>query len=66
MCRDWVQLGERGADGDGLAGTDLAGDHAEGAFGDAPADAGDGFGVRAVAVQHLRGEVRPNGVLVNP
>jgi len=51
-----VQLGEGGADGDGFAGTDLAGDHAEGAFGDAPADAGDGFGVCAVPVQHLRGE----------
>ena len=53
----WVQPGQRGADGDGLPGTDLTGDHPEGAFGDAPADPGDGFAVAGVAVQHLRGEV---------
>ena len=28
-----VQAGQRGPDGDGLAGTDLTGDHPEGAFG---------------------------------
>ena len=49
-----VQAGEGGADGDGLAGADLAGDDAQAAFADAPVDAGDGFGVGAVAVQHLR------------
>ena len=51
-----VQRGRRGAHGDGLAGTDLAGDHAEGVLVDAPADPGDGFGVAVVAVQHRRGE----------
>jgi hypothetical protein len=35
-------------------------------FGDAPADAGDRFGVRAVPVQHSRRSALPNGVLVNP
>ena len=54
VCRLESSAGEGGADGDGLAGADFAGDHAEGAFGDAPADPGDGFGVGAVAVQHLR------------
>ena len=56
-----VEAGEGGADGDGLAGADLAGDHAEGAFADAPGDAGDGFGVAAVAVQHAGGEVPAEG-----
>ena len=51
-----VQAGEGGPDGDGLAGADLASDDAEAAFADAPVDAGDGFGVGAVAVQHLRCE----------
>src|SRR6266568_4839193 len=46
-----------GADGDGLAGADLAGDDADGAFGDAPGDAGDGFVVGGVAVQHAGGQV---------
>ena len=57
VCRDGFQPGQRGADGDGLPGTDLTGDHPEGAFGDAPADPGDGFAVAGVAVQHLRGKV---------
>ena len=61
-----VEAGEGGADGDGLAGADFAGDHAEAAFADAPADAGDGFGVGGVAVQHLRREARPNGVSAEP
>src|SRR6478672_2671068 len=37
----------------------LAGDHADAAFGDAPADAGEGFVVRAVAVQHAGGQIAP-------
>ena len=53
-----VEGGEGGADGDGFAGADFAGDDAEGAFGDAPADPGDGFGVGAVAVQHAAGPGR--------
>ena len=52
-----VEGGQGGADGDGLAGADLAGDDAEGLFGDAPGDPGDGFGVGGVAVQHAGGEV---------
>ena len=47
-----VQGGERGADCDGLAGSDFAGDDPDPAFGDAPADPGDGFAVAGVAVQH--------------
>jgi len=38
-------------------GADLTGDDAEGGFGDAPADSGDGFGVPGVAVQHGWGQV---------
>ena len=56
-CRDGVQGGGRGADGDGFAGADLAGDHAEGVLVDAPGDPGDGFAVAGVAVQHARGQV---------
>jgi hypothetical protein len=56
-----VQGGGGGADGDGLAGADLAGDHSEGVLVDAPADAGDGFGVSGVAVQHAGGQVPPEG-----
>ena len=52
-----VQAGQCGADGDGLAGADLAGDHADAAFADAPGDAGDGLVVGGVAVQHARGQV---------
>jgi hypothetical protein len=51
-----VQRGGGGADRDGLAGTDLAGDHAQGVLLDAPADPGHGFGVGAVAVQHRGGQ----------
>src|SRR6266498_3784145 len=51
-----VQGGGGGADGDGLAGADLAGDHAEGVLVDAPGDAGDRLGVSVVTVQHRRGE----------
>jgi hypothetical protein len=56
-----VELGDRGAGGDGLAGADLAGDDPDGAFGDQPGDAGDGFGVAAVLVEHARGEVAAEG-----
>ncbi len=52
-----VELGERGAQRDGLARADLPGDDPERGLGDAPADPGDGLGVPAVAVQHRRGEV---------
>ena len=64
-----VQGGEGGADGDGFAGADFAGDDAEGVFGDAPGDPGDGFGVAGVAVQHAGGEVaaeRHAGEAVGP
>jgi hypothetical protein len=61
-----VEGGESGADGDGLAGTDFAGDHGEPAFADAPADAGDGFGVACVAVQHLRREGAAERGLAEP
>jgi DNA invertase Pin-like site-specific DNA recombinase/predicted DNA-binding transcriptional regulator AlpA len=36
---------------------DLAGDHAEGLFGDGPGDAGGGLGVGGVEVQHAGGQV---------
>ena len=52
-----VQGGEGGADGDGLPGADLAGDHPDAVLGDAPADPGDGLAVGGVAVQHPGGEV---------
>jgi len=51
-----VQGGGGGADGDGLAGTDLAGDHTQGVLVDAPGDAGHRLGVSAVAVQHRGGQ----------
>src|SRR6266508_4442128 len=56
-----VEGGDGGAGGDGLAGADLAGDHADGAFADQPGDAGDGFGVAAVGVQHRGGQVAAEG-----
>ena len=52
-----VQAGKGGADRDGLAGADFAGDHADGTFVDAPLDPGDGFVVGGVAVQHAWGQV---------
>ncbi len=61
-----VQGGGGGADGDGLAGTDLAGDHPEGVLVHAPGDAGHGFGVPAVAVQHGGARLRPKGMVVKP
>ena len=54
-----VQAGQRGADGDGLPGADLAGDHPDAVLAHAPADPGDGLPVRRVAVQHPGGEVAP-------
>ncbi len=38
MCPSGVEAGQGGADGDGLLGADLAGDHTEGTLADAPAD----------------------------
>ena len=61
-----VQPGQDGADGDGLAGADFAGDHADGAFGDAPGDPGAGLVVGGVPVQHAGARSRPNGMRVNP
>src|ERR1700756_5246291 len=55
--------GEGGAGRAGFAGADLAGDHAEGFFGDGPGDPGGGFGVGGVAVQHGGGEVAAEGHL---
>jgi hypothetical protein len=54
-----VQGVQGGADGDGLPGADLAGDHPDAVLGDAPADPGDGLAVAGVAVQHAGGEVTP-------
>ena len=56
-----VQAGQDGADRDGFPGADFSGDHADGAFGDAPADAGDGFVVGGVPVQHARGKITSEG-----
>jgi len=63
--RGRIDFGLHGAHGYGLAGADFAGDHADGAFGDAPADAGDGLVVGGVAVQHAGTTSRPNGMRVN-
>jgi hypothetical protein len=52
-----VEGSDGSAGGDGLAGADLAGDDAEGALADAPADPGGGLGAAGVLVQHGRGEV---------
>jgi hypothetical protein len=61
-----VQCGERGADGDGFPGADFPGDHADAALGDAPADAGDGFAVAGVAVQHSGCQVPTEGGVGEP
>ena len=61
-----VEGGQCGAHRDGLTGADLAGDHADAAFGDAPADARDRLAVGAVAVQHARCRSRPNGMREKP
>ena len=55
-----------GADGDGLSGADLAGDHSDSVFGNAPADPRDGLAVGGVAVQHPRARSRPNGLRMYP
>src|SRR5213078_4385189 len=54
-----IQRCEGGADGHRLACADLTGHDAEAAFADAPADAGDGFGMSGVPVQHLRRQRSP-------
>src|SRR5260370_18125463 len=51
-----VQVGQGGAKCDSFAGSDVSCYDAEGGFGYAPADAGDGLGVAVVAVQHAGGE----------
>lgn len=52
-----VECVEGGPDRDCFPGADLAGDHAEAAFADAPGDAGRGRGMGGVAVQHPGGQV---------
>jgi hypothetical protein len=54
---DGVQGMGGGAGGDGLAGADLAGGHADGVFADEPGDAGDRLGVAVVLMEHGWGEV---------
>lgn len=54
------------ADGDGLSSADLAGDHAEAAFPDAPGDAGCGLGVGGVPVQHPGARSLPKGMTEKP
>src|SRR6266851_226899 len=52
-----VDAADGGAGGAGFPRAGFAGDDADGAFADAPDDAGGGFVVAVVAVQHLQGEV---------
>src|SRR3984957_734802 len=52
-----VEVGDGGADRDGLAGADLAGDHGDGLVGDGPGDAGGGLAAVVVAVQPGGGQV---------
>ena len=61
-----VQPGQRGADRDGLPGADLAGDDPDPALADAPADAGHGFAVAGVAVQHPRRQIAAEGGAAEP
>src|SRR4249920_1715128 len=61
-----IQAGQDGADRDGLAGSDLAGDDADRAFADAPGDAGDGLVVGGVPVQHPGCEVPAEGHAAEP
>lgn len=49
-----------------LPAPDLAGDHADGAFSDAPGDAGDGLVVGVVPVEHARREVAAEGHALEP
>lgn len=57
VWRGWSRVSRAARNGDGLAGADLAGDHAEAAFPDAPRDAGRGLGMGGVPVQHPGGQV---------
>jgi hypothetical protein len=52
-----VEAGGHGTGGDGLAGADFAGDHADGVLVDQPAQPGDGFLVAAGGEQLTGGEV---------
>jgi len=61
VCRDASSPARAARIDDGFAGADLASDHPEGAFADAPADPGGSFGVAGVAVQHLWGQGPPEG-----
>ena len=61
VCRVGSSPASAARIGDGLPGADLAGDHPDAAFADAPADAGDGFAVGGVAVQHARGQIAAEG-----
>src|SRR4051794_41232626 len=61
-----VQPGQCGADRDGLSGADLAGDDPDPALGHAPADAGHGFAVAGVAVQHPRCQIAAEGGAAEP
>jgi hypothetical protein len=54
-----VEYGQRGADGDGFPGADLAGNHPDTTFSDAPTDTGNSFAVGGVAVQHPWREIAP-------
>ena len=58
-CREGSRAAVAARIGDGLAGADLAGDHADGVLVHAPGDPGDGFAVAGVAVQHRRGQAPP-------
>lgn len=56
-----VQGGGGGPDGDGFAGADFSGDDADGVLVDTPGDAGDGFAVAGVAMQHGWCRATPEG-----
>src|SRR3954447_26719711 len=61
-----VQPGQGGADRDGFSGAALAGDDSDPALGDAPADAGHGFAVAGVAVQHPGCQIAAEGGAAEP
>jgi hypothetical protein len=56
-----VEGGGGGPGGDRFPRANFTSDHAQGAFADAPGDAGDRFAVPGRAVQHARGQVPPEG-----
>src|SRR6516162_8555730 len=56
-----VEVSDRGADRDRLAGADLAGDHGDGLVGYGPGDAGGGLAAVGVAVQPGGGQVPAEG-----